>query len=127
MPSEQIREIRVIGFKSALGLAVPERPDPDVRRGGPITVGPSQRALGAVDGAERLRRSASLLLDRAPSQALGATPRLVGGGAVDRWHRHVHEAEIDRQLSAMVDEVIDGRTNGLAARRREQYLVAHLE
>src|SRR6185436_13761461 len=52
---------------------------------------------------------------------------LVGRRSVDRWKRHVVETQIDGELAAMVDQVIDVRAHHGAARRREEHAIAVFE
>src|SRR5581483_2369592 len=72
----------------------------------------------------------------APMRALarkkraGSRPRtgrlpLVGGGTVDRGHRNSVEAQVDAQLAAMVDEVVQHESaERRRARHREDFLIA---
>src|SRR5689334_12468654 len=55
------------------------------------------------------------------------SPRFVCCRAVYRRDRDVDEPQVDGELAAMMDEVIDGRPDRLASRTREQHAVAVLE
>ena len=55
------------------------------------------------------------------------TPPLVGGRAVDRWDGDVDEPQVDGELAAMMDKVIDGRPDRRPSRAGEQHAVAVLE
>ncbi|TMQ68507.1 MAG: hypothetical protein E6K78_00725 [Candidatus Eisenbacteria bacterium] len=86
------------------------------------------RGAARPHGADAERRAASFLgADRARPLAGLRLPPLVGRRPVDRGQRHVDQSQVDAQLSAMVNQVIDGLANHRDARQGEEHAIAGLE
>ena len=53
----------------------------------------------------------------------GVSPPLIGGGAIDLRQRHVNLPQVDRELPAMMDQMVQMAAHDLSSRRSEEHLV----
>ena len=51
----------------------------------------------------------------------------VRAGPVNRWHRDIDQTEVHGELTAMVDQMIDGLPDYRAARHREDHVIPMLQ